>query len=75
MRAPGTPGRPERPIVPAHEVETREHVLHDTVVRPEAPNSEGFPVFANQEVEKPERRGHYELHLPFLSHDSAGAAR
>ncbi len=62
---PGLLGDPERPVVPAHEVEIREHVLHYSVVRPEAANSEDFPVFANEEVEKPERRSRYELHLPY----------
>ena len=62
---PGLLGDPERPIVPAHKVETRGHVLHYTVVRPEAPNSDDFPVFANEAVVKPERRSRYELHLPY----------
>ncbi|MCB0014899.1 MAG: aromatic ring-hydroxylating dioxygenase subunit alpha [Anaerolineales bacterium] len=62
---PGLLGDPERPIVPDHEVTIAEHILHYTIVRPEAPNSDDFPVFANEEVVKPERRSRYELHLPY----------
>ena len=62
---PGLLGDPERPIVPEHSVEIREHVLHYAVVRPEATNTDDFPVFANEEVVKPERRSRYELHLPY----------
>jgi len=62
---PGLLGDPDRPVVPDHVVETREHVLHYTIVRPEAPNSDEFQVFANTETVKPERRSRYELHLPY----------
>ena len=62
---PGLLGDPERPIVPDHTVETQGHVLHYTIVRPEATNTEDFPVFANETVVKPERRSRYELHLPY----------
>lgn len=62
---PGLLGDPERPVVPDHAVETHEHVLHYTIVRPEAPNSDEFPVFANTQSVKPERRSRYELHLPY----------
>lgn len=62
---PGLLGDPERPIVPEHSVETRGHVLHYTIVRPEAANSEDFPVFGNEQTVKPERRSRYELHLPY----------
>ena len=51
--------------VPRHEVRTEEHVLHYTVVRPEAPNSDDFPVFGNEQAGPPERRSRYELHLPY----------
>ena len=44
---------------------TEGHVLHYDVVRPEAPNTEDFPVFANEEQEAPLRRSRYELHLPY----------
>jgi vanillate O-demethylase monooxygenase subunit len=62
---PGLLGDPERPVVPAYTVETEGHVLHYEIVRPEAPNSDDFPVFANDQLEAPERRSRYELHLPY----------
>ncbi|MEM7130054.1 MAG: aromatic ring-hydroxylating dioxygenase subunit alpha [Chloroflexota bacterium] len=62
---PGLLGDPERPIVPEHDVEIRDHILHYTIVRPEAPNTDDFPVFANEEEAKPERRSRYEIHLPY----------
>ncbi len=62
---PGLLGDPSRPVVPDHSVTTEGHVLHYEVVRPEAPNSEDFPVFSNPEREKPLRRSRYELHLPY----------
>jgi phenylpropionate dioxygenase-like ring-hydroxylating dioxygenase large terminal subunit len=62
---PGLLGDPERPVVPEHTVDTRQHVLHYTIVRPEAPNSDDFKVFANTQTVQPERRSRYELHLPY----------
>lgn len=62
---PGLLGDPDRPVVPDHSVETREHVLHYTIVRPEAPNSDEFQVFANTDTVQPERHSRYELHLPY----------
>ncbi len=62
---PGLLGDPERPIVPDHEVETKGHVLHYEVVRPEATNSDDFPVFGNEDEDRPERLSRYELHLPY----------
>jgi phenylpropionate dioxygenase-like ring-hydroxylating dioxygenase large terminal subunit len=62
---PGLLGDPSRPVVPRHEVETRDNVLHYSVVRPEAPNSDEYPVFSNEETEAPMRRSRYELHLPY----------
>ncbi|MEM9775665.1 MAG: aromatic ring-hydroxylating dioxygenase subunit alpha [Chloroflexota bacterium] len=62
---PGLLGDVDRPIVPDYTVETKDHVLHYTVVRPEATNTDDFPVFANEEVVKPERCSRYELHLPY----------
>jgi phenylpropionate dioxygenase-like ring-hydroxylating dioxygenase large terminal subunit len=40
-------------------------VLRYQIVRPEAANSEDFPVFANEQAGPPERRSDYELHLPY----------
>ncbi|MGI9548150.1 MAG: Rieske 2Fe-2S domain-containing protein [Flavobacteriaceae bacterium] len=62
---PGLLGDPERPMVPDCKVTINESVLHYSVIRPEAPNSEDFPIFANEDVVKPERRSVYELHLPY----------
>ncbi len=62
---PGLLGDPARPVVPRHEVRTDGHVLHYTIVRPEAPNSDDFPVFSNEQSGPPERRSRYELHLPY----------
>jgi len=62
---PGLLGDPERPRVPDYEVQRKGHVLHYSVVRPEASNSEDFPIFANEDVVKPERKSVYELHLPY----------
>jgi hypothetical protein len=46
-------------------VRTEGHVLHYMIVRPEAPNSDHFPVFGNEQAGPPERRSRYELHLPY----------
>jgi phenylpropionate dioxygenase-like ring-hydroxylating dioxygenase large terminal subunit len=62
---PGLLGDPERPVVPKHTVETDGHVLRYDIVRPEAPNSDEFPVFANEQSTAPERRSRYQLHLPY----------
>ena len=62
---PGLLGDVERPIVPDHRVDTDGHILHYSVVRPEAENTEEFPVFANEVVVAPERRSRYEVHLPY----------
>jgi phenylpropionate dioxygenase-like ring-hydroxylating dioxygenase large terminal subunit len=62
---PGLLGDPERPVVPRHEVQADDHVLRYEIVRPEAPNSDDFPVFGNEQAGPPERRSRYELHLPY----------
>ena len=62
---PGLLGDPERPVVPDYKVEAKGHILYYDIVRPEASNSDDFPVFANEEVTKPERRSSYQLHLPY----------
>lgn len=62
---PGLLGDPARPVVPQHTVKIDGHILRYEIVRPEAPNSEEFPIFANQQTDAPERRSRYELHLPY----------
>jgi len=62
---PGLLGDPDRPVVPRHEVRTDGHVLHYSIVRPEAPNTSEFPVFANAQAGPPVRHSRYELHLPY----------
>ncbi len=62
---PGLLGDPERPKVPECKVTVKDSILHYSVVRPEATNSDDFPIFANNDVVKPERRSVYELHLPY----------
>ena len=62
---PGLLGDPDRTEVPAHTVTRDGHVLRYDVVRPEAPNSDDFPVFANPTQETPERTSRYALHLPY----------
>jgi len=62
---PGLLGDVNRPVVPDHKVEVRDHVLHYAIVRPEAANTDDFPVFGNEQTVAPERRSRYELHLPY----------
>jgi phenylpropionate dioxygenase-like ring-hydroxylating dioxygenase large terminal subunit len=62
---PGLLGDPGRPVVPPYEVRADGHVLRYEIVRPEAANSEEFPVFGNDQAGPPERRSRYELHLPY----------
>jgi phenylpropionate dioxygenase-like ring-hydroxylating dioxygenase large terminal subunit len=62
---PGLLGDPERPEVPDYRVKIKEAVLYYSVVRPEASNTDDFPIFANEDVVKPERMSNYQLHLPY----------
>jgi phenylpropionate dioxygenase-like ring-hydroxylating dioxygenase large terminal subunit len=62
---PGLLGDPERPEVPHCKVEKEGAVLHYSIVRPEATNTDEFPVFGNDDADKPERRSVYQLHLPY----------
>jgi phenylpropionate dioxygenase-like ring-hydroxylating dioxygenase large terminal subunit len=62
---PGLLGDPSRPVVPDYSVRTEGHVLLYDIVRPEAPNSDDFPVFGNETQVAPERRSRYQLHLPY----------
>jgi vanillate O-demethylase monooxygenase subunit len=62
---PGLLGDRDRPVVPDYSVATDGHVLRYDIVRPEAPNTEDFPIFANEDQVQPMRQSHYELHLPY----------
>ena len=68
---PGLLGDPERPVVPDYTVKTEGHVLLYDVVRPEAPNSDDFPVFGNETAVAPERRS--SLPAAPAVHDPAAA--
>jgi phenylpropionate dioxygenase-like ring-hydroxylating dioxygenase large terminal subunit len=61
---PGILGDPDRPVVPKHTVEAKDHVLHYEVARPEALRNEEFPVFFN-EGGNGIRHSIYEIHLPY----------
>ena len=62
---PGLLGDPNRPEVPDCKVTVKGNVLHYTITRPEAKNSNDFPIFANENIVKPERISIYQLHLPY----------
>ena len=62
---PGLLGDPNRPEVPDCKVTVKGNVLHYTITRPEAKNSNDFPIFANENIVKPERKSIYQLHLPY----------
>ena len=52
-------------MVASHEVKTEGHVLHYAYGRPDAPNTDEFPVFAAEERKDATRRTRYALHLPY----------
>jgi len=58
-------GDPERPLVPPHKVKQVGNVLYYEIVRPEAKNTEQFPIFANPNQDEPMRHNCYELYLPY----------
>lgn len=62
---PGLLGDPDRPEVPECKVDTKGHVLHYAIERPESINSEEFPIFGNEEKQSPTRQSQYELYLPY----------
>ena len=73
---PGLLGDPSRPIVAPHAVQTDGHVLRYAYGRPDAANTEAFPVFAAEERKDDTRRTRYALHLPYtiVEHIDWGAA-
>lgn len=58
-------GDPNRTIVPPHQVKQAGNVLVYEIVRPEATNSEEFPIFANPSKDQPMRHNRYQLYLPY----------
>jgi vanillate O-demethylase monooxygenase subunit len=62
---PGLLGDPGRAVVAPHEVTVDGPVLRYAYGRPDAPNTEAFPVFAAEERKDETRRTRYALHLPY----------
>jgi vanillate O-demethylase monooxygenase subunit len=61
----GLLGDPGDPVVAAHEVRTEGAVVRYAYGRPDAPNTDEFPVFAADERKDATRRTRYALHLPY----------
>ena len=62
---PGLLGDPGRAVVEPHEVSVDGDVLRYAYGRPDAPNTDEFPVFAADERRDATRRTRYALHLPY----------
>jgi len=62
---PGLLGDPAQPVVAPHEVTVDGPVLRYAYGRPDAPNTNEFPVFAAEERKDATRRTRYALHLPY----------
>lgn len=61
----GLLGNPAEAVVAPYEVQRDEHVLRYAYVRPDAPNTSDFPVFADEARKAPRRSTRYALHLPY----------
>jgi vanillate O-demethylase monooxygenase subunit len=61
----GLLGDPDNAVVAPHQVLVDGHVLRYAYGRPDAPNTEAFPVFAAEERKDATRRTRYALHLPY----------
>ena len=61
----GLLGDPGKPVVAPHEVTLDGHILRYAYGRPDAPNTEAFPVFAAEARKEETRRTRYALHLPY----------
>ena len=61
----GLLGDPGNPVVAPHEVTADGHVLRYAYGRPDARNTDEFPVFAAEERKDATRRTRYALHLPY----------
>ena len=62
---PGLLGDPTDAVVTPHEVTVEGDVLRYAYGRPDAPNTDEFPVFAAEERKDATRRTRYALHLPY----------
>jgi vanillate O-demethylase monooxygenase subunit len=62
---PGLLGDPARAVLAPYEVQIDGPVLRYAYGRPDAPNTEDFPVFAAEERKDSTRRTRYALHLPY----------
>ena len=61
----GLLGDAARTIVTPHDVRVDGHVLHYDYTRPDAANTEAFPVFTEEARTDDRRRTRYALHLPY----------
>ena len=61
----GLLGDPGNAVVAPHAVSADGHVLRYAYGRPDAPNTDEFPVFAAEERKDATRRTRYALHLPY----------
>lgn len=61
----GLLGNPAEAVVGPYEVQRDGHVLRYAYVRPDAPNTSDFPVFAGEARKAPRRSTRYALHLPY----------
>jgi vanillate O-demethylase monooxygenase subunit len=61
----GLLGDPANAVVAPHQVQLDGHVLRYAYGRPDAPDTEDFPVFAAEERKDATRRTRYALHLPY----------
>jgi phenylpropionate dioxygenase-like ring-hydroxylating dioxygenase large terminal subunit len=64
---PGLLGDPEKPMVAPHDVVADGAVLRYAYGRPDAPNTEQFPVFTAGHRKDSMRRTRYALHLPYTT--------
>jgi phenylpropionate dioxygenase-like ring-hydroxylating dioxygenase large terminal subunit len=62
---PGLLGDPSSAVVAPHQVTVDDHVLRYAYGRPDARNTDEFPVFAAEERKEATRRTRYALHLPY----------
>lgn len=61
----GLLGDPRDAVVAPYEVRRDGHVLRYDYVRPDAPNTDDFPVYADDAKKAPRRTTRYAIHLPY----------